>query len=293
MENLQEKLLLFVNGTVNHLKYIIMVQPKKSAAKTAKEKKNIEDAKQMKNMRPTGPTSGRIKPSQGSAKNGKPVKKALLGSLLGGAAGGAGGSMLGGLGKQMLGGLANKALGGLMGGGAGGGRAAAQGGQGGQGQAPMPRKSTDMTPVRTRGMMKKGGKVSKAKSGTSLGMKSVKAGFDKNPGVTRADIITAATKKAKSGTKIKKAQDGDYLDSTELIPKAGAMLKTKVKERSPDGNYVKKTVTKTKKGATSKSTKTRRTVQGYLDGAPRVSEMKNGGKIKMVGKMTKCKYGCN
>ncbi len=27
------------------------------------------------------------------------------------------------------------------------------------------------------------------KSGGSLGMKSVKAGYDKNPGVTRADII--------------------------------------------------------------------------------------------------------
>jgi hypothetical protein len=45
--------------------------------------------------------------------------------------------------------------------------------------------------------------VKKAKSGTSLGMKSVKAGFDKNPGVTRADIITAAKGKAKSGTKMK------------------------------------------------------------------------------------------
>jgi hypothetical protein len=137
------------------------------------------------------------------ARNGKPVKKAFLGSLLGGAGGGAGGSMLGGMGKQMLGGLASKALGGLMGGGAGGGRAAAQGGQGGGAQAPMQRRSTDMTPVRTKRMMKKGGKVSKAKSGTSLGMKSVKAGFDKNPGITRADIITAATKKAKSGAKMK------------------------------------------------------------------------------------------
>jgi hypothetical protein len=153
-----------------------MLQPKvtksvkKSVKKynpTVKEKKNIEDATQMKNMRPTGPSSGRIKPSQGSAKNGKPVKKALLGSLLGGA----GKSMLGGMGKQMLGGMASKALGGLMGG--------------------------------NKESMKKGGKVSKAKNGTSLGMKSVKAGFDKNPGVTRADIITAATKKAKAGTKMK------------------------------------------------------------------------------------------
>ncbi len=46
---------------------------------------------------------------------------------------------------------------------------------------------------------KTSGKKTKAKNGTSLGMKSVKAGFDKNPGVTRADIITAATKKAQNG----------------------------------------------------------------------------------------------
>lgn len=46
------------------------------------------------------------------------------------------------------------------------------------------------------------GKLNKAKSGTSLGMKSVKAGFDKNPGVTRADIIVAGKKQAKKGAKI-------------------------------------------------------------------------------------------
>ena len=61
------------------------------------------------------------------------------------------------------------------------------------------------------GEKKYGGKISKAKNGTSLGMKSVKAGFDKNPGVTRADIITAATKKAKSGTNVKKAQMGSFV----------------------------------------------------------------------------------
>ena len=57
-------------------------------------------------------------------------------------------------------------------------------------------------------LKKNGGKVKKAANGTSLGMKSVKAGFDKNPGVTRADIITAAKGKAKSGSSIKKAQNG-------------------------------------------------------------------------------------
>lgn len=44
----------------------------------------------------------------------------------------------------------------------------------------------------------------KSRSGSSLGMKSVKAGYDKNPGVTRADVIVAAKGKAKGGTALKK-----------------------------------------------------------------------------------------
>lgn len=51
-------------------------------------------------------------------------------------------------------------------------------------------------------------KVKKAKSGTSLGMKSIKAGFDKNPKITRADIISAGKmkpKKAKMGANINKS----------------------------------------------------------------------------------------
>jgi hypothetical protein len=51
-------------------------------------------------------------------------------------------------------------------------------------------------------------KISKMQKGGALGMKSVKAGFDKNPGVTRADIIVAAKKEAKDGKKVKKAQFG-------------------------------------------------------------------------------------
>lgn len=54
------------------------------------------------------------------------------------------------------------------------------------------------------GRLNKGVKA-KAKTGTSLGMKSVKAGFDKNPGVTRADIITAAKGKAQNGKKLIKS----------------------------------------------------------------------------------------
>jgi len=51
----------------------------------------------------------------------------------------------------------------------------------------------------------------KYKEGGSLGMKSVKAGYDSNPGVTRADIIVAAKKEAKYGSKMKKAKSGAAL----------------------------------------------------------------------------------
>jgi hypothetical protein len=73
-------------------------------------------------------------------------------------------------------------------------------------------------------------KIAKAKSGTSLGMKSVKTGYDKNPGVTRADFISAAKMnagKAKYGAKVapkkrmKKAQDGAMLP--EALVKAKSL----------------------------------------------------------------------
>jgi len=48
------------------------------------------------------------------------------------------------------------------------------------------------------------GKKMTYKSGGSLGMKSVKSGFDKNKSITRADIIAASKKKAKMGGKVKK-----------------------------------------------------------------------------------------
>jgi len=52
------------------------------------------------------------------------------------------------------------------------------------------------------GRLNKGVKA-KAKSGTSLGMKSVNAGYDNNSGVTRADFVSIGKGKAKSGTKMK------------------------------------------------------------------------------------------
>ena len=253
-----------------------MLQPKQ----TPKEKKNTKDATQMKNMRPTGPSSGRIKPSQGSAKNGKPVKKAFLGSLLGGAGGGAGGSMLGGMGKQMLGGMASQALGGLMGGGKSGGGATAQGGQGGEAQAPMQkRKSTDSTPVRTRGMMKKGGKVSKAKNGKSF------PDLNKDGKITKADILKGRGVIAKKGMTVKKAQDGTFqpmgIGARKVSP-------NKSKYVSEDGNYKMKF-----KGGSDTSAPTsavqRRTLKGFLKGAPKAA-----GKmaLKSGGSMKKCRGGC-
>ena len=84
-------------------------------------------------------------------------------------------------------------------------------------------------------LKKNGGKVKKAANGTSLGMKSVKAGFDKNPGVTRADIITAAKGKAKSGAKMKnggtkKAALGALLPlAAKALPMLGGLMGGKKK----------------------------------------------------------------
>jgi hypothetical protein len=67
-------------------------------------------------------------------------------------------------------------------------------------------------------------KMKKAEKGSALGMKSVKAGFDKNPGVTRADVIVAAKKEAKSGAKLKK-----QAATAIAMKKAGKAPKKKLK----------------------------------------------------------------
>jgi hypothetical protein len=102
-----------------------------------------------------------------------------------------------------------------------------KGTMGGEGtRPPFTRKERSKMPrVGSMGSGKNGKTIKKAKSGTSLGMKSVKAGFDKNPGVTRADIITAATKKAKSGTKVKKAMMGTM--AKPMMKSGGSMKKCK------------------------------------------------------------------
>jgi len=71
----------------------------------------------------------------------------------------------------------------------------------------VPRAKTTMG---SKGVVAKAGKTMKKKmqDGGSLGMKSVKAGIDKNPGITRADIIVAGKSKAKSGKTMKTCKGG-------------------------------------------------------------------------------------
>jgi hypothetical protein len=64
----------------------------------------------------------------------------------------------------------------------------------------------------------------KAKNGTSLGMKSVKSGFDKNSGVTRADFVAIGKGTAKSGTKIKKAKSGTKVKKAMMGAMASPMM---------------------------------------------------------------------
>jgi hypothetical protein len=71
--------------------------------------------------------------------------------------------------------------------------------------------------------MKMGGTMKKAQ----LGMKSVKAGYDNNKGVTRADFVSIGKGEAKKGTKMKKAMMGIDMMQSPMMKKGGAMKKCK------------------------------------------------------------------
>jgi hypothetical protein len=104
-------------------------------------------------------------------------------------------------------------------------------------------------------------KMKKAEKGGALGMKSVKAGFDKNPGVTRADVIVAAKKEAKSGAKLKK--------------QAATAIAMKKAGKAP-----------------KKIMKSGGTVSMQLGSYDRQLGKNYTGKAKMGKSMSKCKYGC-
>lgn len=111
--------------------------------------------------------------------------------------------------------------------------------------------------------------------GGSLGMKSVKAGYDKNPGVTRADIIVAGKKEAKSGAKLKKqAAVAIAMKKAGKSPKkamGGAKMKSGGTVSMQLGSY---------KGVIGKNTKGKATKAVGLV------------KAKYGKSMGKCKYGC-
>jgi hypothetical protein len=115
---------------------------------------------------------------------------------------------------------------------------------------------------------------------SSLGMKSVKAGFDKNPGVTRADIIVAAKKEAKKGAKIKKAQDGEKL---KVALRSGQLKRLgKLSAKNPEK------AEKVGKSMVERATRKQRGVEYLKKNAPALKpssakssvEMKKGGKLK-------------
>ena len=71
-------------------------------------------------------------------------------------------------------------------------------------------------------MQKNGGKMKKAKNGSSFGMLSVKAGVDKNPNPTAADRIAGAKKMAKSGKKMQ--YGGEAASMVPTMKKGGKAM---------------------------------------------------------------------
>jgi len=152
------------------------------------------------------------------------------------------------------------------------------------------------------------GSPSKAKNGKSF------PDLNKDGKITKADILKGRGVIAKKGMKVKKAQDGkevgDYFWQTGKYK--GGMVgdkrpMTNVK-KSNDKNYRKKTTyldykdTEDGSGISTRSVKERRTVKGFLTGAPKaggkfVETLRKGSSIKKSmktgGKMTKkCMTGC-
>lgn len=164
-------------------------------------------------------------------------------------------------------------------------------------------------------------KIKKYEAGgkSSLGMKSVKAGFDKNPGVTRADIIVAAKKEAKYGKKVKKAQDGTKAkvalrtgqlkrvgklaaknpDKAEKV--AGKMVE-RASRRQRGKEYIQKNLSelmpKSKDGSKLKKAQLGmtsggvRSIGGYPSMSRKSKSKSSFRRMNVGGSMSKCRYGC-
>jgi len=162
-------------------------------------------------------------------------------------------------------------------------------------------------------------RIKKMQSGgkSSLGMKSVKAGFDKNPGVTRADIIVAAKKEAKSGAKVKKAQVGSKValrtaqlkrvgrlaaKNPDKAEQVGSKMVERATRRQRGKEFIQKNISKlmpeSRKGSKVKKARngatlspSNKSTSSNLAGYKRVIG-KNLSKMKMGGSMKKCRGGC-
>jgi len=114
-------------------------------------------------------------------------------------------------------------------------------------------------------------KKPKAKNGSSLGMKSVKSGYDDNSGVTRADFVAIGKGTAKSGAKMKMGG--------KMAKQAAVAIAMKKAGKTP-----------------------KKAMNGYGGKAASMVPMKKGGTMKkammgntmmkMGGKMKTCKGGC-
>lgn len=121
-------------------------------------------------------------------------------------------------------------------------------------------------------------RIKKMESGgkSALGMKSVKAGFDKNPGVTRADIIVAAKGEAKYGKKVKKAQDGT---KTKVALRSGQLKRLgRLSAKRPD--KAEKVAGKMVERATRRQRGKEYLKKNAPKFVPDVPEVRKGGKIK-------------
>ena len=149
-------------------------------------------------------------------------------------------------------------------------------------------------------------RIKKMESGgkSSLGMKSVKAGYDSNPGVTRADIIVAAKKEAKGGVKLKKSQAGSKVAlRTAQLKRIGRLSAKNPDKAEQVGSKMVERATRRQRGK-EYIQKNLSTLMPKSKGGSNLKKqaavaiaMKKAGKSpkKAMGgmKMGKCKYGCN
>lgn len=158
------------------------------------------------------------------------------------------------------------------------------------------KKSSDSYTAYAKG----GAKMKKMASGgktSSLGMKSVKAGFDKNPGVTRADIIVAGQGKARGGKKIKKAQTGTITPKVSLRTGQLKRLGRLSAKNAPKAERVAERMVERRSRVARGKEYLQKNIKSFMPEVPTVGARK-GTKVTAKktmrggGKMKNCRGGC-